>query len=131
MLSHDACHSIDRPNVCPNWKISSFLNGPTPGKGYQGVAVMTRHSPAFEAERPVPAADTVKDLVPETQKNVSTNATEAPVIRKLNFRKALMAGAAVAVVAGAAWYEPGLRSEAGEPAQGRDRDREDGPQHVS
>src|SRR5216684_547187 len=65
---------------------------------------MTRHSPAFEAERPVPAADTVKALVPETQKNVSTNAADAPAIRKFNFRKALMAGAAVAVAAGAVWY---------------------------
>jgi membrane fusion protein (multidrug efflux system) len=65
---------------------------------------MTRHSPAFEAERPVPAADTVKALVRETQKNVSTNAADAPAIKKFNFRKALMAGAAVAVVAGAVWY---------------------------
>jgi membrane fusion protein (multidrug efflux system) len=65
---------------------------------------MTRHSPAFEGDRPVPAADTVKDLVPETQKNVSTNAADAPAIKKFNLRKALMAGAAVAVVAGAVWY---------------------------
>src|SRR6266404_3890382 len=72
MLLHDACHSIDTPHVCPIWKTSSFLNGPTPGKGYQGVTVMTRHSPAFEAERPVPAADTVKDLVQEKQKYVRT-----------------------------------------------------------
>jgi membrane fusion protein, multidrug efflux system len=65
---------------------------------------MTRHSPAFEAERPVPAGDTGKDLVPDPQKNVSTGAAEAPAIKKFNFRKLLMAGAAVAVVAGAVWY---------------------------
>src|ERR1700704_6392599 len=57
---------------------------------------MPRHSTAFEIERPVPAGDAVKDLLP---------GSHAPaVIRKFNFRRALMAGAAVAVLAGAAWY---------------------------
>src|ERR1700730_17925152 len=57
---------------------------------------MTRHSTAFEVERPVPAGDAVKDLLPDSR---------APaVIRKFNFRRVLMAGAAVAVMAGAAWY---------------------------
>ena len=57
---------------------------------------MSHHSTAFEVERPLPAGDAVKDLLP---------GTHAPaVIRKFNFRKALMAGAAVAVLAGAAWY---------------------------
>ena len=57
---------------------------------------MTQHSTAFEIERPVPAADALKDLPP---------ATRAPAtVKKFNFRKALMAGAAVAVLAGAAWY---------------------------
>ena len=65
---------------------------------------MTRHSPAFEAERPVPAGDTAKDLVPDPQKNLSTDAADAPVIKKFNLRRLLMAGAAVAVLAGAVWY---------------------------
>ena len=57
---------------------------------------MTQHSTAFEIERPVPAADALKDLPP---------ATRAPAtVKKFNFRKLLMAGAAVAVLAGAAWY---------------------------
>src|SRR6267142_1266102 len=57
---------------------------------------MSHHSTAFEIERPVPAGDAVKDLLP---------GSHAPaVIRKFNFRKALMAGAAVAVLAAAAWY---------------------------
>src|SRR5467141_3088731 len=57
---------------------------------------MSHHSTAFEIERPVPAGDAVKDLLP---------GSHAPaVIRKFNFRRALMTGAAVAVVAGAAWY---------------------------
>src|SRR5258705_12440931 len=76
------------------WKISSFLIWPMPRP--PGVTVMSHHSTAFEVERPVPAGDAVKDLLP---------GTHAPaVIRKFNFRKALMAGAAVAVLAGAAWY---------------------------
>ena len=67
---------------------------------------MTRHSTAFEAERPVPADDTVKDLAPDTYNDAGTGATvhTPSPIRKLNFRKVLMAGATVAVVAGAAWY---------------------------
>src|SRR6267378_190917 len=57
---------------------------------------MTQHSTAFEIERPVPAADALKDLPP---------ATRVPVtVKKFNFRKLLMAGAAVAVLAGVAWY---------------------------
>jgi membrane fusion protein (multidrug efflux system) len=57
---------------------------------------MTQHSTAFEIERPVPAADALKDLPP---------ATRAPATaKKFNFRKLLMAGAAVAVLAGVAWY---------------------------
>jgi membrane fusion protein, multidrug efflux system len=57
---------------------------------------MTQHSQAFEIERPVPAADALKDLPP---------ATPAPAAaKKFNFRKLLMAGAAVVVLAGAAGY---------------------------
>src|SRR3981189_239144 len=65
---------------------------------------MTRHSTAFEAERP--AGDIVKDLVPDTSNDAGTAAPVhlASPARKFNFRKALMAGAAVAVLAGAAWY---------------------------
>jgi membrane fusion protein, multidrug efflux system len=57
---------------------------------------MTQHSTAFEIERPVPAADALKDQPPTTP---------APAaVKKFNFRKLLMAGAAVAVLAGATWY---------------------------
>src|SRR3979490_1622368 len=65
---------------------------------------MTRHSTAFEAERP--AGDIVKDLVPDTSNDAGTAAPVSAVstVRKFNFRKALMAGAAVAALAGAAWY---------------------------
>ena len=57
---------------------------------------MTQHSTAFEFERPVPAADALKDLPPTTRAPAAA--------KKFNFRKLLMAGAAVAVLAGAAWY---------------------------
>jgi membrane fusion protein (multidrug efflux system) len=56
---------------------------------------MTQHSTAFEIERPVPAADALKDLPPTTR---------APGGKKFNFRMLLMAGAAVAALAGAGWY---------------------------
>jgi membrane fusion protein (multidrug efflux system) len=57
---------------------------------------MTQHSTAFESERPVPAADALTDLPPATR--------ALATVKKFNFRKLLMAGAAVAVLAGAAWY---------------------------
>ena len=57
---------------------------------------MTQHSTAFEIERPVPAADALKDLPPTTRAPVTA--------KKFNFRKLLIAGAAVTVLAGAAWY---------------------------
>src|SRR3981189_537548 len=65
---------------------------------------MTRHSTEFEAERP--AGDIVKDLVPDTANDAGTAAPVhlASPARKFNFRKALMAGAAIAALAGAAWY---------------------------
>jgi membrane fusion protein, multidrug efflux system len=64
---------------------------------------MTRHSPAFEAERPVPA-DSVKDLLPGGSDDASTRKPSLSPIKKFNFRKALMAGAIAAALAGAAWY---------------------------
>jgi len=66
---------------------------------------MTRHSTAFEIERPVPAAE-VGDLPPEVQDKVpASGPAPAPLVaKKLNFRKMLMAGAALAVLSGAAWY---------------------------
>src|ERR1700731_2297547 len=67
---------------------------------------MTRHSTACEAERPVPAVDAVKDLLPDNvAKSSPSEAAPAPAaIKKVKVRKMLMAGAAVAVLTGAAWY---------------------------
>jgi membrane fusion protein, multidrug efflux system len=67
---------------------------------------MTIHSAALDAERPMRAGDTIKDLLPDTHERGSTSqgVTAPAVIRKFNFRRVLMAGAVVAAVAGAAWY---------------------------
>ncbi|MDB5638568.1 MAG: hemolysin [Bradyrhizobium sp.] len=62
---------------------------------------MTRHSTAFEVEREVPAGDAVKDLLPDT---ADKPALALAGTKKFNFRRLLMAGAAVAVLAGAVWY---------------------------
>jgi membrane fusion protein, multidrug efflux system len=66
---------------------------------------MTRHSTAFEIERPVPAAE-VGDLLPGVpdKAEASAPAPAAAPARKFNFRKMLMAGAALAVLSGAVWY---------------------------
>jgi membrane fusion protein, multidrug efflux system len=63
---------------------------------------MTQHSTSFEIDRPVPAA-TVKELLPDAHNNVVAAEAVPVVTKKFNLRKVLMAGAAVAVLAGAAW----------------------------
>jgi membrane fusion protein, multidrug efflux system len=67
---------------------------------------MTRHSTVFEVERPVSVDDTVKDLPPVTTDKASAGepALASPIVKKFNFRRLLMVGAAAAVLAGAAWY---------------------------
>jgi hypothetical protein len=59
---------------------------------------MTRHSTAFEIERPVPAGDAVKQLLAAEP---AGSGDPAPAARqKFNLRKMLMTGAAAAVLAG-------------------------------
>ncbi len=67
---------------------------------------MTQHSSAFEIERPVPVGEAVRGLRSATPDDSGTAAmAPAPLLsKKFNFRRLLMAGAAVAVLAGAAWY---------------------------
>jgi membrane fusion protein (multidrug efflux system) len=67
---------------------------------------MTRHSATVEAERPMPVRDSVKDLLPDTHDKAGAGepALASPVAKKFNFRRLLMAGAAVALLAVAAWY---------------------------
>jgi membrane fusion protein (multidrug efflux system) len=64
---------------------------------------MTQHSTSFEIDRPVPAG-AVKELLPDAYNN-GGEAKESPAkVKRFNFRKMSMAGAAVAVLTGAAWY---------------------------
>src|SRR6204780_3466090 len=65
---------------------------------------MTHHSTAFEIERPVPAGDAVKELLPAPPEQPATHEPVPAAKRKFNFRKMLMTGVAVAALAGAAWY---------------------------
>jgi membrane fusion protein (multidrug efflux system) len=67
---------------------------------------MSRHSTAFDVEGPVPASDALTDLLPDISNKASPSEPAPPpaAAKKFNFRKVLMTGAAVAVLAGAAWY---------------------------
>jgi membrane fusion protein (multidrug efflux system) len=65
---------------------------------------MTHHSTAFEVERPVPVGDALKQLLPGAHVDAGAGETAPAVAKKFNFRKVLLAGAALAVVAGATWY---------------------------
>src|ERR1700681_2795072 len=64
---------------------------------------MTVHPTSFRAEQPVPAADAMEALLPSNRSGAATAAPPAKV-KKFNFRKLLMTGAAIAVLAGASWY---------------------------
>src|ERR1700733_14710638 len=64
---------------------------------------MTVHSTSFRAEQPVPAADTIEALAPLSRGEIESAAPPAAA-KKFNFRKLLLTGTAVAVLAGAGWY---------------------------
>jgi len=64
---------------------------------------MTVHPTSFRAEQPVPAAEAVEVLLPSSRSGAATAAPPA-MVKKFNFRKLLMTGAAIAVLAGASWY---------------------------
>jgi membrane fusion protein, multidrug efflux system len=63
---------------------------------------MTVHSPTFRPEQPLSAAGAAEALLPAAR----AEAPAAPVAsaKKINLRKALMTGAALAALAGALWY---------------------------
>src|SRR5260370_11785971 len=110
MLLHDACHSIDSPkigSILENIKFPNFLSS--------GATVMTQHSTAFEAERPVPIGDPVRDLLPGGSAEGGTG-KPSPVPTKFKFRKLLMAGAAGAGLSRPGWGCAGPR--AGRPVLG-------------
>jgi membrane fusion protein (multidrug efflux system) len=57
----------------------------------------------LQIEREVPTAEAIKGFLPDTLKTDAPAQVAAPP-KKFNFRKLLMAGAAVAVLSGAVWY---------------------------
>src|SRR6201997_3215244 len=64
---------------------------------------MSRHSTSFEAEQKVPA-DTVQKLVTSVPVASEPAAAAPKPSKKDRIRRLLMAGAAIAVLAGASWY---------------------------
>src|SRR5246127_4906526 len=112
MLLDDACHSIDSPNMrCilenvkfPNspcrdrGRISASSQGDEPERGF----TMSRHSTAFEAEQELPSG-TVQELIPSPPPAEAVQ-TATKSARSVGLRRLLLAGTAVAVLAGAFWY---------------------------
>jgi membrane fusion protein (multidrug efflux system) len=100
MLLDDACHSIDSFNI---GRILENIKFPKLAPRQSGANAMA-HSASLEIERPVPAP--LKDFSPGPyNKDSSGGAAYAAVAsKKFNLRKALMAGAAAVLLAGAAWY---------------------------
>jgi membrane fusion protein, multidrug efflux system len=64
---------------------------------------MTRHSTDFEGEQALPA-DTAQKLVPSPSPATETAQPAAKAAKNGGFRRLLLAGAAVALLAGATWY---------------------------
>ena len=74
------------------------------GKGLsQKRTAMTRHSTDFEAEKALPA-DTAQKLIPSPSPAAEIAEPETKAAKNGGFRRLLMAGAAIAVLAGASWY---------------------------
>jgi membrane fusion protein (multidrug efflux system) len=65
---------------------------------------MSRHSTAFEIESPVPASDPATELLRDISNKPEVAAGVPPAAKKFNFRKALLTGAALAMLTGTAWY---------------------------
>ena len=64
---------------------------------------MTRHTTAFEAEQALPA-ETIQKLVPSSSPVPEAIQPQAKSSQNGKLRRLLLAGAAVAVLAGASWY---------------------------
>src|SRR5437763_15092666 len=68
---------------------------------------MSRHSASFEVERPVPA-EVAQELLPrpdiKSEAALPAPLPAAPLARNGAIRRILLAGTALALLAGAAWY---------------------------
>jgi membrane fusion protein, multidrug efflux system len=103
MLLHDACHSIDSSNIGFILEIVKFPKWLTT----TGATAMTIHTPSLKPEQALVIPGIAEDRLPaEPAAKAAANAATAlpAAARKLNFRKLVMTGAAIAVLAGAAWY---------------------------
>src|SRR2546429_7152778 len=89
------------------WKLSSFLILP------ERRTAMTVHSTSFPTDQPLRPAEAAEALLPAAAPQVLT-------AKKLNFRKLLLTGAAIAALACAAW--DGLEHLALRPYPGSDAD---------
>src|SRR4029077_7412509 len=94
------------------WKTSSFLihfavsrrEFRSYGRGLSRKRIaMTRHSTEFEAKTALPA-DTLQELLPSPPSAPETALPAAKSPKSGGFRRLLLAGVAVAVLAGASWY---------------------------
>src|SRR5437868_832817 len=106
MLLNDACHSIDTRKINPSLENIKFPKYPAQAVGRTeapGTTAMNSHSPSFPAIDGPISGDAARSLQPVSEK-MADDATTAPAAARLNPRRLLMTGAALAVVAGAAWY---------------------------
>jgi membrane fusion protein (multidrug efflux system) len=91
MFLHDACHSIDSLDIRPILEIVKFPKS-------ERRPAMTVHTTTFPADQKVgPAA--AEALLP-----AATTAPQVLAAKKFNLRKLLFTAAAIAALAGAAWY---------------------------
>jgi membrane fusion protein (multidrug efflux system) len=98
MFLHDACHSIDSSDIGSILEIVKF-----PNSFAQRRTAMTLHSTAFQAEQPARALPAAEALLSAGLTDQAATVPQAAA-QKLNFRKLLLTGATLAVLAGAAWY---------------------------
>jgi membrane fusion protein (multidrug efflux system) len=102
MSLHDACHSIDSSNMWSILEIVKFPNYST--RPAATGAAMTIHSTTFPVEQPVSAAGAAAEGLLPAERSNHVETAPLPVAKKLNLRKLLLTGAALAVLAGASWY---------------------------
>ena len=110
MLLDDDCHSIDSPSmhcILENVKFPKLfpvvkIKFRFSGKGLSQVrSAMTQHSTTFKAEQKL-SAEAFQNLVPSASSAPETVPPATKSTQKGGLRRLLMAGAAVAVLAGAA-----------------------------
>ena len=100
MLLHDACHSIDSPKIGAILENIKFPNQTTVARSPRSTP-MTRHSTAFEIERPVPddAAGCCR-----TPKYEPATGQPVPAAKKDQFSQGVNDRCGGRLLAGAAWY---------------------------